>query len=415
MTKNVFEDDVYNEEYANYEEEIAVKGTRPLHEIYQRCNNVMIEPSSFFEASKHEGWQKAIQEEILMIEKNKTWELVDAPERKKIIGVKWVYRVKINPNGSVKQLKARLVMKGYSQMANIDYTETFAPVARLDTKRLPIALAAQRQWEISHLDVKSTFLNGWLEEEIYVAQPEGFVIEGKERKVYRRNPNDATLYVRQTKGGTVLISLYVDDLLITSSNPKDIEEFKMSIMKEFEMTDLGKIKYFLGLEVSQEMDGIFICQSKYTQEILKKFFMENCKPTATPLVLNAKLRKNDGNKRADETKFRSLVGSLMYLTTTRPDLMYSTSLLSRFMQEPSEKHFSAGKRVLRYLKGTKDQGIWFKRVDEEKLRGYVDSDWAGSVDDMKSITGYYFTLGLGIFYWCSRKQEIVAQSTAEAE
>ena len=195
-----------------------------------------------------------------------------------------------------------------------------------------------------------------------------------------------------------------------------IQEFKKDMMKTFEMSDLGLMHYFLGIEISQENDGIFICQKKYTENLLKKFKLYGCKTVATPLVVNEKMKKEDGSEKADASRFRSLIGSLLYLTATRPDIMYATSLLSRFMQNPTQIHYGAAKRILRYLQGTKDYGIWYKpTTTKSKLYGYTDSDWAGSVDDMKSTSGYVFTLGSGVFSWASKKQDTVAQSSAEAE
>ncbi|XP_074271155.1 secreted RxLR effector protein 161-like [Silene latifolia] len=181
------------------------------------------------------------------------------------------------------------------------------------------------------------------------------------------------------------------------------------------MTDLGLMNFFLGMEVHQAEDGIFISQNKYAREILKRFKMENCKPVSTPLVLNGKLSKNDGSKEVDLKQYRSLVGSLLYLTATRSDLMFTTSLLSRFMSKPSEVHMGTAKRILRYLKGTLEFGVFYQPCDNPRLIAYSDSDWAGSVDDMKSTSGYAFTFGSGTFSWNSKKQDIVAQSTAEAE
>jgi hypothetical protein len=186
------------------------------------------------------------------------------------------------------------------------------------------------------------------------------------------------------------------------------------MLQAFEMTDLGEMKYFLGMELHQHNDGIFISQSKYANDVLKKFKLESCKPVSTPLAVNEKLSKADGDDKADVTQYRSLIGCLLYLTATRPDLMFSASLLSRFMHSPSVTHFGVGKRVLRYIKGTSDFGIWYSKSDG-KLEGFVDSDWAGSVDDSKSTTGYVFSLGSGVFSWNSKKQDVVAQSSAEAE
>ncbi|KAJ4710707.1 Retrovirus-related Pol polyprotein from transposon TNT 1-94 [Melia azedarach] len=302
--------------------------------------------------------------------------------------------------------KARLVVKGYAQQQGIDYEDTFAPVARLDTIKLLIALATQNRWKIFHLDIKSAFFNGYLKEEIFIEQPEGF----------RRSCNDATLYIKtSSSANTLIISMYVDDLLIVGSRIDDVNDFKQHLYQKFEMTDLGKMKFFLGLQVHQTAERVFVSQQAYVINLLKKFRMQHCKPTSTPLRVNQKLTKFDGDTKADAFRYKSLVGSLLYLTAIRPDIMFATSLLSRFMQNPRQVHFGAGRRVLRYLKGTCDFGIWFKPEKELNLFGYVDSDWAGCVDDGKSTSGYVFSIGSGMFSWCSKKQDIVAQSTAEAE
>ncbi|XP_042006029.1 secreted RxLR effector protein 161-like [Salvia splendens] len=193
------------------------------------------------------------------------------------------------------------------------------------------------------------------------------------------------------------------------------KEFKEAMMKSFEMTDLGQMHYFLGIEVNQDEKGIFITQEKYTKNLLRRFKMEGCKPVATPLVTNEKFSKEDGTPKANAAIYRSIIGSLLYLTASRPDIMYSTSLLSRFMQDPSQVHYGAAKRILRYLQGTRDYGIWYTPESFSKLIGYTDSDWGGSTDDMKSTSGYTFSLGSDIFSWSSKKQDCVAQSSAEAE
>ncbi|KAF2285984.1 hypothetical protein GH714_009359 [Hevea brasiliensis] len=214
---------------------------------------------------------------------------------------------------------------------------------------------------------------------------------------------DATLHVKIENGETLLMSLYVDDLLITGNNIDLINHFKKEMQSKFEMTDLGKMTFFLGLEVHQTNQGTFICQEKYAREILKKFGMENCNSIDTPTPQNEKLSKEDGSEKIDSGIYRSVIGCLFYLTASRPDIMYPTSLLSRFMHEPSQNHFKAVKRVLRYVKGTIDLGIWFKSGMEAKLVGYADSDWGGSIDDMKSTSGFVFSIGSGVISWSSRK------------
>ncbi|XP_070672588.1 secreted RxLR effector protein 161-like [Malus domestica] len=180
------------------------------------------------------------------------------------------------------------------------------------------------------------------------------------------------------------------------------------------MSDLGLLHYFLGIEVSQTKNGIFISQKKYAKSLLKKFNLSNCKTVATPLMPNEKMKKYDGAKKVDATKYQSLIGSLLYLTVTRPDIMFASSMLSRYMEEPSQLHFGAGKRVLRYVQGTLDYGI-MAETRSLRLIGYTDSDWAGCLDDMKSTSAYLFSLGSGICSWRTKKQNVVAQSSTEAE
>ena len=236
-----------------------------------------------------------------MIEKNDTWELVNRSQHKKPIRVKWVYRTKLNADGSINKYKARLVVKGYAQVFRVDFSEAFAQVTRLDTIRLLLALSVHKGWKVYQLDVKSAFLNGYLQEEIFVEQPMGFQVKGQEDKVYLlkkalyglkqaprawysridehlhnlgfvKSLSEATLYVKGTDANLIIVSVYVDDLLVIGSDEKLIKQFKVEI-EVFEMTDLGLMSYFMGMEVKQNHDGVFICQKKYAREILKKFHM----------------------------------------------------------------------------------------------------------------------------------------------
>jgi hypothetical protein len=194
-----------------------------------------------------------------------------------------------------------------------------------------------------------------------------------------------------------------------------LNDFKEAMQSEFEMTDLGLMKYFLGIEVEQSEKGIFICQQKYATDILKRFKMNKCKPTDTPIATGTKLSKQDEGTTIDYTLYKRLVGSLMYLTTTRPYIMYAVSLISRFMENPKISHWKVGKRILRYIAGTTDYGIWYSNSEDDSLVGYTDSDFAGSIDDRKSTSGYAFLLGTGLISWASKKQPIVTISSVEAE
>lgn len=422
---------------------------RSLQEVYEQldeCHLVVTqEPSSFEEATKIIEWQKAMDEEMDALEKNKTWELVDLPFGKEVVGLKWVYKVKHKPDGSIQRHKARLVARGYMQREGVDFEETFSPVARFDTIRATLSIAAYLNWKVFQFDVKSAFLNGILEEEVYVQQPKGYEISGEEKKVYRlkkalyglkqaprawygridshfcrngfqKSASEPTLYVKRKADNEVLIiCLYVDDLIYTGNSIELSTEFKKIMVTEFDMTDLGLMSYFLGLEVSQGKAGIFFSQQKYVNDLLTKFNMKDCNSVTTPMITNHKYCLDDGEEKVDSQLYRSLVGSLLYLTNSRPDILQATSLLSRFMQSPSKVHFGAAKRVLRYLKGTSSYGLFYSSSDNFKLYGFSDSDWAGSLDDRRSTTGYLFLLGSSAISWSSRKQPSTALSSSEAE
>ncbi|KAJ3676856.1 hypothetical protein LUZ60_002580 [Juncus effusus] len=281
----------------------------------------------------------------------------------KPIGVKWVYEKNVNAQGEAERYKTRLVAKGYNQREGIDYDEVFAPVARMETVRLLILLAAQSKWPIYQMDLKSAFLNGVLEEEVYIKEPPGYVKTEKEDKVlklkkmlyglkqaprawntlidayfkecrFMQCPYEHALYVKMQNGDILLVTLYVDDLICTGNNHHIIDDFKKAMAREFEMTDLGLMSYFLGLEVKQSNDGIFISQEVYAKEILRRFKMEDCNPINTPVESGIKLSHFDEDKTIDAKLYKSLVGSLRYLTCTRPDILYGIGLASRYMEEP---------------------------------------------------------------------------------
>ncbi|KAI5348811.1 hypothetical protein L3X38_001698 [Prunus dulcis] len=391
---------------------------RNLDDVLAQCNLCIMEPEKFVEDAKDESWMKAMKDELSMIEKNATWELKN---------------------------KARLVAKGYAQKPSLDYNETFAPVARLDTICTLVALAAHKNWKLYQLDVKSAFLNGVLEEEVYVDQPDGFVVKGSEDKVYKlhkalyglkqaprawygeidtdfaqcgfaKSQCEATLYTKTRGEAEILIvSIYVDDIVYTGNCQPMLEEFKQDMMVKYEMTDLGLLHHFLGMGVIQTHTSIFLHQKKYAASLLSKFGLRECKPISIPLVTTKKLSKDDGSGPANEEQYRKIVGSLLYLTATRPDIMYGSSLLARFMRCPTNKHYGTAKRVLKYIQGTLDYGLEYVKGRNAVLIGYCDSDWSGSVDDSKSTSRYAFSFGSGVFAWASVKQNCVALSTAKVE
>ncbi|KAG7571799.1 Zinc finger CCHC-type superfamily [Arabidopsis suecica] len=402
------------------------------------------EPWDYNEAKKSEKWKEACVEEISSIEKNKTWDLVELPAGAKAIGLKWVFKLKRNSDGSINKHKARLVAKGYVQRHGIDYDEVFAPVARIETIRFIIALAASNGWEVHHLDVKTAFLHGELKEDVYVLQPEGFVKEGTEEKVYKLNKalyglkqaprawnnklnkillelkftkyaKEPSLYRKTENDESLVVAVYVDDLLVTGSNLHLILEFKKGMAAQFEMSDLGKLTYYLGIEVIQYEGGIMLKQERYANKILEETGMLDCNATHTPMEVNLKLSKAQEQNGVDEKEYRRNIGCLRYLLHTRPDLSYYVGVLSRYMHEPKESHGVALKQILRYLKGTRSYGLCFTRSNEKRLIGFSDSSHNVDEDDGRSTTGHVFYLNECPITWCSQKQDTVALSSCEAE
>jgi len=331
------------------------------------------EPINYKEALKNDVWRRAMVEEIQSIEKNQTWELVNLPDKKRKIDVKWVFKVKLNPDGQVSKHKARLVARGFLQKQGIDYNEVFTLVARIETVRLVTVIACKNEWSLYHLDVKSAFLNGPLEEVVFVSQPPGFEIAGKEDMVYklhkalyglkqaprawnkkidqvliqigfRKCSVEFGVYVQKlSDGGTVIICLYVDDLLITGSSTSEIEKVKEKLKLEFEMMDLGELSFFLGMEFVKLKAGLVMYQHKYIGELLDKFDMKNCNTVSNPSETNSKLEECITEEKVDSTMFRQIVGSLRYLCNSRPDICYSVSVISKFMHDPRKPHLIADK------------------------------------------------------------------------
>lgn len=346
-------------------------------------------------------------------------------------------------DGSIDKYKARLVVKGYKQKEGIDYFDTYSPVTRITSIRMLIAIAAVNNLEIHQMDVKTAFLNGDLNEEIYMEQPEGFVAPGKERKVcklvkslyglkqapkqwhekfdnvmmsngFRINECDKCVYVKGTEKGYVIVCLYVDDMLIIGSNNDIIMTTKRMLSSKFDMKDLGLADVILGIKISRTSNGLILSQSHYIEKILERFSKYDNSPAKTPVDVNLHLTKNTGNG-ISQLEYSRVIGSLMYLMNcTRPDIAYSVSKLSRYTSNPGENHWKAIIRVLRYLRYTKDYGLHYTRYPAV-LEGYCDANWISDSKDSKSTSGYVFTLGGAAVSWKSSKQTCIARSTMESE
>ncbi|RVX04712.1 Retrovirus-related Pol polyprotein from transposon RE2 [Vitis vinifera] len=340
------------------------------------------------------------------LEKNGTWEITDLPIGKKPVGCKWIFTVKYKANGNVDRYKARLVAKGFTQSYGIDYQETFAPVAKLNTVCVLLSLAANLDWSLHQLDVKNAFLNGDLEEEVYMDIPAGLETTSNFNKVcrlrkslYGLKQSPSAWFERFTK---VIMK-------------RKLTYLKKLLTKEFEIKDLGNLKYFLGMEIARSKKGIAVSQRKYVLDLLNETGMLGCKPAETPMDTTVKLEESDGSAPVDKGRYQRLVGKLIYLSHTRPDIGFSVSVVSQFMNNPTEKHMTAVIRILRYLKMTPGKGLFFQRTTKKEIEIFSDADWAGSVTDRRSTSGYCSFVWGNLVTWRSKKQSVVARSSAEAE
>ncbi|PNX93512.1 histone deacetylase, partial [Trifolium pratense] len=406
-----------------------------------------IEPTTIKSALASPQWLQAMKSEYKALMDNNTWSLVPLPPHKKAIGCKWIFRVKENPDGSVNKYKARLVAKGFLQTPGFDFTETFSPVIKPVTVRIILTLAVTYRWSVQQIDINNAFLNGLLQEEVYMSQPAGFEASDKTlvcklhkslyglkqapRAWYERltqtllqmgfvkSKCDPSLLVHHQHGACTYVLVYVDDILITGSDSQLVKDLIHKLNIKFALKQLGEVDYFLGIEVHHKPSGgLLLHQSKYVKDLLVKTNMENCKPIGSPMVSSCKLSKFGTDVMTDPTLYRSTVGALQYATLTRPDISYSVNKVCQFMAHPLESHWKAVKRILRYLKGTLNYGLLLQPSPSSppfSLRAYSDADWATDQDDRRSTSGSCIYFGSNLVSWGSKKQQLVARSSTEAE
>ncbi|GJU73725.1 putative ribonuclease H-like domain-containing protein [Tanacetum coccineum] len=396
-----------------------------------------------FEGKTHEDLYTCLFACFLSHEEPKKT-LVDLPHGKRAIGTKWVYRNKKYERGIVIRNKARLVAQGYTQEEEIDYDEVFAPVSRIEAIRLFLAYASLKDFEVYQMDVKSAFLYGKIEEEVYVCQPLGFedlefpdTVYKVEKALYslhqaprawyetfstylldngfQKGQIDKTLFIKRVKSDFLLVQVYVDDIIFGSTKKELCTEFEKLMHKKFQMSSMGELTFFLGLQVMQKEDGIFISQDKYVDEILKKFGFSTVRIASTPMETSKPLLKDAEAEDVDVHLYRSMIGSLMYLTASRPDIMFAVCACARFQVTPKVSHLHVVKRIFRYLKGQPKLGLWYPKDSPFDLEAYSDSDYAGASLDRKSTTGGCQFLGSRLISWQCKKQTIVANSTTKAE
>jgi hypothetical protein len=355
-----------------------------------------------------------------------------------VITGKWVFKHKLNPDGTLERYKARWVVRGFNQRAGIDFGETFSPVIKPATIRTVLTLIASKGWPAHQLDISNAFLHGNLRERVYSQQPAGFVDPAR--------PNDVCLLTRSLyglrqaprawferfvahvtslgflqslvyskHGATAYLLLYVDDMILSASTTELLHHIIKRLHDAFAVKDLGPVHHFLGINVRRSATGFFLSQSQYAVDLLERAGMANCKPVPTPADTKPKASTTEGTPIANVTSYRSLAGALQYLTITRPDIAYAVQQVCLHMHAPRDVHMTMLKRILRYIKGTATLGVQLRAITTPTISAYSDADWAGCPDTRRSTSGFCVFLGSSLISWSSKRQTTVSRSSAEAE
>jgi transposase InsO family protein len=416
--------------------------------IYAAFNETTMKEAR--ESAEWPQWKEAMETELNQLRQMGTWELVDLPEGRRAVGNRWVLIKKYLKSGQLDKYKARLVAKGYSQVPGMDFSETFSPVVRLETIRTILALTVNFDWELTQMDVKGAYLNGNLEEEVYMLQPEGFgdgtnkvchliktlyglkqagrewnkVLNTRLKDIGFKNIKaDPCAFIRETNEHIEIITAWVDDLLLFTETAQLMDALKAELKTLFDISDLGSPQKIVGIEIDRDRKNgrLKISQTQYIDDLLAKYNMTDCKPVATPMDVSIDLNNAEElpNDSPIRTLYRTLVGELMFLAiATRPDEANVIRKLAMYISKPGEIHWRAAKRVLRYLKGVRTLGITYvKDPNLDKrclLHGCSDASF-NSEEGAKSVTGFVFTCAGGAITWGSRKQSLTALSATEAE
>ncbi|XP_071681644.1 uncharacterized protein [Lolium perenne] len=404
------------------------------------------EPTSHHDAMRIPHWREAMETEYQALLRNETRRLVPPRPGINVIDSKWVFKIKRHSDGSIERYKARLVAKGFKQRYGLDYEDTFSPVIKPTTIRLLLSLAVSRSWHLRQLDVQNAFLHGVLEEEVYMHQPPGFVDSAHPQHLCRLvkalyglkqaprawharlgsvlrdhgfvpSSADTSLFMLRRPDITMYLLVYVDDIIVVSSSPSAVGRLVHGLQSAFAVKDLGSLRFFLGIEVSDVSQGLALTQKKYALDILRRAGMLECKSASTPMTVTDCLSTADGDLlTSDEaTTYRSIVGGLQYLLVTRPDISFAVNKVCQYMQTPRQPHWSAVKRILRYISSTISHGIHLRRSSSSLLSAFSDADWAGDSDDRRSTGGHAIFYGPNLIAWSARKQATVSRSSTESE
>ncbi|GKC90604.1 ribonuclease H-like domain-containing protein, partial [Tanacetum coccineum] len=356
------------------------------------------------------NWRDAMYDEYNALIKNSTWVLVLKPPNVNVVRSMWLFRHKYHADGSLSMYKARLVANGHSQQFGVDRDDTFSHVVKSATIRTVLSLSFSQNWPIYQLDVKNAFLNGDLSETVYMYQPPGYA----NRVGFSSSRCDSSLFIYQHGSEVAYLLIYVYDIVLTASSTNLLQRIISSLHKEFDMTDLWALNYFLGISVTRDSTCMFLSQKKYALEILDMVHMAKCNPTRTPVDTESKLG-SDGDPISNPTLYRSLVGGLQYLTFTRPNISYAVQQVCLYMHDPREPHLAALKRVLRYVRGILYFGLQLYASITGSLVAYTDADWAGCPTTRRSTSGYCVFLGDNLLSWSVKRQHTLSRSSVEAE
>ena len=435
INKRVF----YNSKVTSYpiSKYYSIANTSCSHQRFIRNIDLHEEPRTFEEAKNHPQWVHAMKDELEALAKNGTWEITSLPIGKKAVGCKWIYKIKHKSDGSLDKYKARLIAKGFTQAYGIDYKETFAPVAKMNTIRVLLSLAVNHSLPLFQMDVANAFLQGDLEEEVYMEVPPGFSHQDNKvcklkKAIYglKQSPrawyaklsstlldhdfkkcnSDSSLFVKKQNGKIIIVLVYVDDIIITGNDLNLINQVRKFLQTKFDIKDLGKLKYFLGIELKPACSPKkVLSQRKYVLDLLQETGKLGAKPACSPISTSGGLQDDD-EEFEDEQRYQRLVGRLIYLTITRPDISFAVGQVSQHMHKPKRKHWRASERILHYLKGSPVMGIWMKKNYSSQIMGYCDADWVGNSEDRRSTTGYCMFVGGNLVAWKSKKQHVVSRS-----
>ncbi|PKU68032.1 Retrovirus-related Pol polyprotein from transposon TNT 1-94 [Dendrobium catenatum] len=401
------------------------------------------DPTTYNEACKKFKWRKAMTEEFFALQKQGTWTLVPPPINRSILGSKWTYRTKYNSDGSIALFKARLVAQGNQQEYGLDYQDTFSPVAKLPTVRILFTVALYHQWTIRQLDVANAFLHGDINDTVYMRQPKGFEDSSNpnyvcclKKAIYglRQAPRqwyttftnyliqigfshsqaDPSLLILQRRHVQIYLLVYVDDILLTGNDTTAMNELVAQMKSRFTMNDLGSANHFLGIKIESTPDKYFLSQNLYANSIIQLAELQNCNSVANPSFTKTPVSGSDDTLAFDDLTYRKIIGSLQYLTLTRPDISYAVNTLSQHMHNPAPIHTVMLKKLIRYIKGSATYGLPISRSNL-LLRTFSDADWASDPITRKSTSGFCTYLGDTLVSWTVKKQPTVSRSSTESE